>query len=158
MRDPIVYAIPIFMLAVVVEWLIGRRRQAGNKIYRLNDTISNLGTGIGNRLVIVLFGGVFFSIYSWCFERFAPFQLPGESVGVWILAFVLGDYSYYWWHRLSHRVNVFWLFTRFTIKVRSTTWRWRFAKRGCRRFRTSPFCWFLPFWDFRQPWSLSVAL
>src|SRR4029079_11179551 len=36
------------------------------------------------------------------------FDLPKSSVALWLAAVVVVDFLYYWWHRLSHEVNLLW--------------------------------------------------
>lgn len=106
MRDPIAYAIPFFFLLILAEYIYSKRK--GLNIYRLNDTISNLSCGVGNRLVLIVSGSFLVFIYEWIYTRYAIMAWDPNSVLTWIVAFVLGDFVYYWWHRASHRVNFLW--------------------------------------------------
>jgi sterol desaturase/sphingolipid hydroxylase (fatty acid hydroxylase superfamily) len=47
-------------------------------------------------------------VYLLIWERIALFQFSLESPWVWVLAFVLYDFCYYWSHRFGHERNVFW--------------------------------------------------
>jgi sterol desaturase/sphingolipid hydroxylase (fatty acid hydroxylase superfamily) len=51
--------------------------------------------------------GLLFSAYVWLYDHVRLFDLPG-AVLPWVVAIVGYDFAYYWWHRMSHRVNFFW--------------------------------------------------
>lgn len=106
MRDPIVYSIPAFMLFMALEWWIARLK--GMKVYRLHDTISDLGCGITNRIMTSLITAPLLIGYEFFYSRFGVTSFPSNSVMTWIAAFIITDFIYYWWHRISHRVNFMW--------------------------------------------------
>ena len=80
----------------------------GRKIYRLNDAVTNISCGIVEQLT-GLFAKVFtVAAYHFIFTRFAIFELA--DVWYWlVLCFIGVDFFYYWAHRMSHEVNLFWL-------------------------------------------------
>jgi sterol desaturase/sphingolipid hydroxylase (fatty acid hydroxylase superfamily) len=80
----------------------------GRTIYRLNDAVTNISCGILDQLT-GLFAKIFtVAAYHFIFINFALFEL--ETTWYWILIGFLGvDFFYYWAHRMSHQVNVFWL-------------------------------------------------
>ena len=74
--------------------------------YDLRDTLANVIVSVGSiffwgTLSWVLFGAVTFA-YS---HRLTDVPFAGWS---FLLAFVLEDCRYYWWHRISHRSRWFW--------------------------------------------------
>ena len=76
--------------------------------YRLNDAFGNIGAGIFEQ-VTGLFAKVFtVALYYYVFEHFRLTTLP--TTWPWLVLLFLGiDFFYYWAHRLSHEVNLFWL-------------------------------------------------
>ncbi len=99
------YAIPGFLLLLSLEaWFSYRENR---KLYEKKDTWSSLGLGIGN--VIVGFGtkAIIFAFFSFLYQ-FRVFDLNAGSWWYWVLLFLADDFSYYWFHRVSHRVNWFW--------------------------------------------------
>jgi sterol desaturase/sphingolipid hydroxylase (fatty acid hydroxylase superfamily) len=78
------------------------------KIYRLNDAVTNISCGIVEQLTGV-FAKVFtVAAYAFIYENFRIFTL--EDTWYWILLCFIGvDFFYYWAHRMSHEVNLFWL-------------------------------------------------
>ena len=103
--NPIVLSIPIFFLLIGIELLI--ERFTHQKLYRLPDTLANLGCGITQQL-----SGLFLKIfavgaYQYLFEHYTLVTWERNAL-YWLILFLLVDLSYYWAHRMSHEVNLFW--------------------------------------------------
>ncbi len=102
----ILYAIPVFIFLILAEWLYGLAR--GRNTYRVADTITSISLGSISRLR----GLVFLGLGAWFYETEAGgyhlFDLPDQGIGIWIFALLAYDFSYYWFHRISHEVNLFW--------------------------------------------------
>ena len=108
MVDVIVYAIPAFVLLLVVEavsFKVAAREDL--KGYEAKDTRTSLSMGMGN--VVINFGwkAVVVVIYAGLYEL-TPLRVPTEAVWAWVALFFLDDFAYYWFHRVSHEVRVFW--------------------------------------------------
>lgn len=104
--DYIAYAVPFFLLALLIELIYGI---AINKnTYRLNDAISNLFMGTlrtANKLIIIGAAGYVFYLAE---TNFAIWRMDINSWFTWIFAFVIYDFFYYWFHRISHERQIFW--------------------------------------------------
>ena len=104
--DYITYAVPFFLLALLIELIYGI---AINKnTYRLNDAISNLFMGTlrtANKLIIIGAAGYVFYLVE---TNFAIWRMDINSWFTWIFAFVIYDFFYYWFHRISHERQIFW--------------------------------------------------
>ena len=99
------YAIPFFVLLLSLEaWLSFREQK---EIYEVKDTFSSLALGIGNLISGILSKAVVFGAFTLAY-KYRIFNLDGSSVWVWVLGFFADDFSYYWFHRISHQVNWFW--------------------------------------------------
>ncbi|MBS1595093.1 MAG: sterol desaturase family protein [Bacteroidetes bacterium] len=105
MKSPIFYAIPAFIILVLLEAYYGYRKK--KNYYRLNDTISNFAMGIGSQLSGALSKGLIFGIYVYLHNHFALTHLP-RTWWAFALCLVLFDFLFYWAHRLSHEINFFW--------------------------------------------------
>jgi sterol desaturase/sphingolipid hydroxylase (fatty acid hydroxylase superfamily) len=103
--NPIVLSIPIFFILIGVELLVERFRH--QKLYRLNDAITNISCGIGEQVTGVFMKLFVVAIYQFCYENYAFFQIPTNWLTGLIL-FVAVDFFYYWFHRYSHEINLFW--------------------------------------------------
>lgn len=100
----IALAIPLFFLGIVVELVVAKVK--GRAVYRLGDAMGDMGCGIAQQLVSLFIStAVMTAAYDWLSQR-APFTLGGAAA--WVAALLLVEFAYYWWHRLSHEVNVLW--------------------------------------------------
>jgi len=104
--NPVILAIPVFFILIGMEVAYGYFKD--RKIYRLNDAVTNISCGIVEQLTGV-FAKVFtVAAYAFIYENFRLFTL--EDTWYWIvLCFIGVDFFYYWAHRMSHEVNLFWL-------------------------------------------------
>ncbi len=102
----ILYAIPGFIFLILAEWLYGLAR--GRNTYRVADTITSISLGSISRLRGLLFLGFGAWFYTRASDGYHLFDLPTEGFGIWLLAMLAYDFSYYWFHRISHEVNLFW--------------------------------------------------
>lgn len=104
--NPIVLSIPVFFVLIGIELLV--ERFTHQKLYRLPDAISNISCGITSQLsglFLRLFG---IGLYQLLFEKFALFTLDNGTWWYWVSLVLLVDFAYYWAHRMSHEVNLFW--------------------------------------------------
>lgn len=104
--DYISLAIPFFFLLMAIEWLAATLLE--KDVYRLNDAVSNLQTGILQQVLGVFSKVVVFGSYVvlWNFGRLI--EMDPASWPVWIACFLVVDHQYYWFHRISHEVNLPW--------------------------------------------------
>ncbi|HEY9487570.1 MAG TPA: sterol desaturase family protein [Chryseosolibacter sp.] len=104
--NPIVLSIPVFFILIGIELLV--ERFTHQKLYRLPDAISNISCGITSQLsglFLKIFG---IGIYQFLFEKFSFFHLDNRAWWYWVSLILLVDFAYYWAHRMSHEVNLFW--------------------------------------------------
>lgn len=104
--NPVILSIPVFFILIGME--IGYDYFKNRKLYRLNDAVTNISCGIVEQLTGV-FAKVFtIAAYAFVYNHFALFEL--SNAWYWIvLCFIGVDFFYYWAHRMSHEVNLFWL-------------------------------------------------
>ncbi|CAM3592924.1 sterol desaturase family protein [Parendozoicomonas haliclonae] len=101
--NPITYAIPAFMVLILIEVIATVIRK--KDYYRLNDAINSLSCGmISITLKLVTNLGMYVLIYN----NLALFTFDAASLWVWLAVLVLQDFCYYWNHRIGHEVNIFW--------------------------------------------------
>lgn len=104
--NPIVLSIPIFFVLIGIELLV--ERFTHKKLYRLPDAIANLSCGITSQLsglFLRIFG---VGVYMLVFENLALFTLDSSAWWYWVALILLVDLAYYWAHRMSHEVSLFW--------------------------------------------------
>ena len=102
--NPVDFAVPAFVLMVALEMLWARRR-APEK-YEPRDTLTSLAFGLGSTVAGLLVGGLIVAVSLWTYQ-FRVVTMPW-TWWAWIIAFVLDDLAYYWFHRTAHRVRWFW--------------------------------------------------
>src|SRR3990167_749133 len=104
--DFILYAVPFFFVLIAIELLADRWRGVSN--YRVADAINSISTGLLSTTTGLLTKGVGLVTYAFALEHLALFELAADHVWVWVFAFVLYDFCYYWLHRLGHERNILW--------------------------------------------------
>jgi sterol desaturase/sphingolipid hydroxylase (fatty acid hydroxylase superfamily) len=102
----ITYAIPFFFLLMLVEAIVGYMKR--ETYFHFGDSIADLSTGILSQLAGIFLKTIGLLGYFWIYENFRIFELKPDSVLNWIVAILLWDFFYYWFHRLSHEINFFW--------------------------------------------------
>ncbi len=110
MAEVLYYAIPFFVLLLVLEYLSFRQVRDENEGligYDPRDTRTSLTMGIGN--VVINFGWKFVVLAAYvAIYELTPLRLDPGDWWVWVLLFFADDFSYYWFHRISHESRAFW--------------------------------------------------
>lgn len=104
--NPIVLSIPIFFILIGIELLV--ERFTHKELYRLPDAIANMSCGITSQLsglFLKIFG---IGVYEILFTNFSLLTLNRAAWWYWVALFLLVDFAYYWAHRMSHEINLFW--------------------------------------------------
>lgn len=102
----IVFAIPVFVLLIGLEFYAAYRRQMKG-YYRLADSLTSLGIGIGEQIISVFSKiGVLF-LYTYLYKNFALFHWEFNAINV-IILLLLFDFIFYWAHRWGHEINFLW--------------------------------------------------
>ena len=110
MAEVLYYAIPFFVLLLVLEYLSFRQVRAENEGligYEARDTRTSLTMGLGNVVINVGWKFVVLAAYVGIYEV-TPLRLSPDDWWVWVLLFFADDFSYYWFHRISHESRAFW--------------------------------------------------
>jgi sterol desaturase/sphingolipid hydroxylase (fatty acid hydroxylase superfamily) len=99
------YAIPFFVLLLSIEaWFSHKENK---DLYEKKDTWSSLALGIGNVLTGFVTKALIFGLFSLLYQ-YRLLTLDSSKWWFWVLLFFADDFSYYWFHRVSHHVNWFW--------------------------------------------------
>ncbi|MDB4957306.1 MAG: Sterol desaturase [Myxococcales bacterium] len=107
MSNLILFSIPAFIIAMVLEALWTRRHPEVVG-YEARDTAASLSLGLTN--VVISGGAKLLSIpfFAVLYEhRVANLGQPGMWWS-WLAILFLEDHSYYWFHRLHHEVRFLW--------------------------------------------------
>jgi sterol desaturase/sphingolipid hydroxylase (fatty acid hydroxylase superfamily) len=101
----LLHAAPGLILLFIAEtiFLIKERRFQNHK----KDFSASLWLGAGFIVSSFISKGVMIFVYGYIYKhRF--FNLYTGNWYVWLLCFFADDFTYYWFHRISHKVRVFW--------------------------------------------------
>jgi sterol desaturase/sphingolipid hydroxylase (fatty acid hydroxylase superfamily) len=101
--------LPAFLAVVAVTAILAEvawSRWRGRRVYNLGESLSNLAMMAVNRLLrpVVLAWSLF--VLS-LLEPLQPFRLPNTG-WAFLLTFLVTDFAYYWYHRLSHELPLLW--------------------------------------------------
>jgi sterol desaturase/sphingolipid hydroxylase (fatty acid hydroxylase superfamily) len=118
-NDPVTYAIPGFVLLIVLEWFIRRRMKMREMDYK--EAAASIGMGLVSVVVDLGVKAVAIGFFLWLyqfrlFDTLGPSDVSGffdlqwhkAHWWVWIIAFFADDFTFYWHHRLSHEIRMLW--------------------------------------------------
>lgn len=101
----ILYAIPFFILTLVIEIIVDVREKA--RSYERKDAITSITMGLGNLFIGFVSKALVFAAFIFVYNHFRLFTIP-FAWWAWILILFADDLSYYWFHRISHTNRFFW--------------------------------------------------
>jgi sterol desaturase/sphingolipid hydroxylase (fatty acid hydroxylase superfamily) len=119
MRDPVLFAVPFFLLLLTLEWSAARKLERlerdgtdiprpGSGAYLTRDSLASISMGlvsVGTTAAwktLALFG------YAALYAYVAPWHLSAGRWYTWVIALVGVDLLYYTYHRIAHRVRLIW--------------------------------------------------
>lgn len=120
MLNVVMYAIPAFVLFIVIEALSFHfSPDDDERGYDVRDAATSMTMGAGSQVVGFFWKFATLFVYAAAFEYLAPVNLDvftnpaltgniGATVAVLLLLFFADDLAYYWFHRGHHRVRVLW--------------------------------------------------
>ena len=105
-----VYAIgaPIVLAMILIEVFFSSIHN--KNLYKKDDTLCTIGLLTGNILMVFALKGITLALHFYLFQ-FKLFNLSAliPVWALWILTFVMIDLVFYFYHRISHRVNFLWV-------------------------------------------------
>lgn len=104
--DLIYYFLPIFFLALALEWRYDRQNNA--ELFDVEDTKASLWM-----MVFVAFVDIAPKVFAFVgffyLAQLSPLSdIVQRQWWAWGLLFFLDDFIYYWFHRLNHQVRIMW--------------------------------------------------
>ncbi|MEO8146144.1 MAG: sterol desaturase family protein [Bacteroidia bacterium] len=97
--------IPVFLLIVFIEWYISNKKQ-DNK-YTAGNFTMNLTIGAIDQIGSLFYFTLMYFVLKYVYLHYRIIEMK-DSWYQWVLAYVAVDFLSYWYHRLSHRVNILW--------------------------------------------------
>ena len=101
----IYYAIPFFLATLIIESIVVAREK-GNS-YETKDALTSLSMGLGNVFLGLINKGLVFGALIILYNNIRIFTIPFVW-WAWFLILILEDFTYYWFHRISHENRFFW--------------------------------------------------
>ena len=105
MSNLIQYAIPAFIVLLIAEVIVTAKQQ--KEYYDVKDTAGSLSMGIGNVVIGVVGKAIVLAAYTLVYQ-FRLFTIDMAQVWPWVVLLFADDFSYYWFHRISHQSRYFW--------------------------------------------------
>lgn len=97
------HSLPIVIILIIAESVFlmkEKREDRYNFISSLVMVLCNIPLStIANTLGLYLFTVIY---------HFRIFSIPGQFGLVWVFLFFADDFSYYWYHRMSHQIRFLW--------------------------------------------------
>lgn len=117
MRDPVMFAIPFFLLLLTIEWTAARRLEhvdpaegdrAPAGAFHTRDAWTSVSMGLVS--VATTAGWKLLALlgYAVLYAYVAPWQLPADKWYTWVIALLGVDLLWYTYHRVAHRVRLIW--------------------------------------------------
>ncbi|MEM9333980.1 MAG: sterol desaturase family protein [Pseudomonadota bacterium] len=111
--DLLAIAVPFLLALMLIELAADRLLSRG--LYRVNDAVNSLSTGVINVTTGYFTKVVGFVIWGFVLQHLAIFSIPLDAFAIspsglawWALAIIAWDFCYYWSHRFGHEISVFW--------------------------------------------------
>lgn len=103
----IVFATPFFILSILIgSWVSYKKNTT---IYRLNDSVNNLSTGILEEVSALPVTGLILYSYHYLSTQYPLLHISTHSLLSWLILWPCVDFCYYWYHRCSHRCTFLWI-------------------------------------------------
>lgn len=114
MRDPVLFAIPFFLLLLILEWTAARRlehldsQRSPAGAYQRRDAWASLSMGLVSVATTAAWKAGALLGYAAIYAYLAPWQLPADRWYTWVIALLGVDLLFYTYHRVAHRVRLIW--------------------------------------------------
>ncbi len=115
MRDPVLFAIPFFVLLLVLEWVAARKlehiedaERPPSGGYHGRDAVASVSMGLVSVATTAVWKFLALLGYAALYAYVAPWQLPSTQWYTWVIAIVGVDLGFYLYHRMAHRVRLVW--------------------------------------------------
>ena len=118
MRDPVLFAIPFFLLLLIIEWTAARKLEhledpadtdrPGSGAYLTRDSWASISMGLVSVFTMGAWKFVALLGYAALYGYVAPWHLSADRWYTWVVAILGVDLLFYAYHRTAHRVRLVW--------------------------------------------------
>ena len=103
--DIISLAVPVFVGLILGEIILARVLKRGH--FEARDSAASLTMGFFSELAPLLGGATIVATVFYGAYEYRLLTIPNSWLAV-IICFIIDDFRYYWWHRISHERRWFW--------------------------------------------------
>ncbi len=96
----------IYLASIALEAALTRIGVVRGR-YVAKDTAANLAMTAGNIVMNILMAATVYAGLSWAF-RWHLLDISPRAPLAWVVLFFLDDFTYYWFHRISHECRFWW--------------------------------------------------
>ena len=110
MRDPVLFAVPFFILLLVIEWAAARKLGGSDApgSYLGRDARASISMGLVSVAALAFWKFLGLLGYAALYAYVAPWHLSPRQWYTWVIAIVGVDVLFYAYHRIAHRVRLIW--------------------------------------------------
>ncbi|MGN6337185.1 sterol desaturase family protein, partial [Mycobacterium sp.] len=119
MRDPVLLAIPFFLLLLTLEWTAARKLERltaeaadtarpASGAHLTRDSVASISMGLVSVATTAGWKTLALLGYAAIYAYLAPWHLPATRWYTWVIAILGVDLLYYAYHRIAHRVRLIW--------------------------------------------------
>jgi sterol desaturase/sphingolipid hydroxylase (fatty acid hydroxylase superfamily) len=115
MRDPVLFAVPFFVILLAIEWAAARKLgneaepgRPGAGAYLSRDARASISMGLVSVLTMGFWKFLGLLGYAALYAYVAPWHLSAGQWYTWVIAIVGVDVLFYAYHRIAHRVRLIW--------------------------------------------------
>jgi sterol desaturase/sphingolipid hydroxylase (fatty acid hydroxylase superfamily) len=115
MRDPVLFAVPFFLLLLILEWTAARKlehlenaERPASGAYQTRDSLTSISMGLVSLATTALWKFLALLGYAAIYAYLAPWHLSATRWYTWVIAILGVDLLYYTYHRIAHRVRLIW--------------------------------------------------
>jgi sterol desaturase/sphingolipid hydroxylase (fatty acid hydroxylase superfamily) len=101
----LLYAIPVFIMLSIIEAILLYKESRSKEIKK--DFVISATLGLGFICISLITKGIILFCYGFIYE-YRLFQFNNSIYWAWVICFIADDFTYYWFHRISHTVRFFW--------------------------------------------------
>ncbi len=122
LRDPVLFAIPFFLMLLILEWTaagklqqlessggsVGQSPRPVSGAYLTRDSWASISMGLVSVATTAVWKFVALLGYAAIYAYLAPWHLSATRWYTWAIALLGVDLLYYSYHRMAHRIRLLW--------------------------------------------------
>jgi sterol desaturase/sphingolipid hydroxylase (fatty acid hydroxylase superfamily) len=114
MRDPVLFAIPFFLILLILEWTAARKLEhiesgrPTSGAFHTRDSWSSISMGLVSVATMAAWKFMGLLGYAAIYTYLAPWHLSARQWYTWVIAILGVDLLFYTYHRIAHRVRLIW--------------------------------------------------